>query len=94
MSDQEKLKGSIPLAAIDAVEKLPEDSNSFKVTDPFKHPLILQASDKEECEDWIKAIKNGDTPHTLLIIFMFVKLIWLEYLLFNILKSCLPFALL
>lgn len=65
MSDQEKLKGSIPLAAIDAVEKLPEDSNSFKITYPFKHPLILQASDKEECEDWIKAIENGDTPQTL-----------------------------
>lgn len=56
---REKLKGSIPLAAIDAVEKLPEDNNSFKITDPFKHPLILQASDKEECEDWIKAIENG-----------------------------------
>lgn len=92
MSDQEKLKGSIPLAAIDAVEKLPEDSNSFKITYPFKHPLILQASDKEECEDWIKAIENGDTPQTLFIIFMFVNMI--EYLLFNILKSFLPLALL
>lgn len=61
MSDQEKLKGSLPLAAIDTVEKLPEDNNSFKITGPFKHPLILQASDKEECQDWIKAIENGET---------------------------------
>lgn len=70
MSDQEKLKGSLPLAAIDTVEKLPEDNNSFKITGPFKHPLILQASDKEECQDWIKAIENGET---LLKIFIFVN---------------------
>ena len=60
MSDQEKLKGSLPLAAIETVEKLPEDI-SFKITGPFKHPLILQASDKEGCEDWIKAIENGES---------------------------------
>ena len=78
MSDQEKLKGSLPLAAIDTVERLPEDKNSFKITGPFKHPLILQASDKEECQDWIKAIENGETLQTLL--FMFVNVI--EYLLF------------
>ena len=78
MSDQEKLKGSLPLAAIDTVETLPEDKNSFKITGPFKHPLILQASDKEECQDWIKAIENGETLQTLL--FMFVNVI--EYLLF------------
>ena len=64
MSDQEKLKGSLPLAAIDTVEKLPEDKSSFKITGPFKHPLILQASDKEECQDWIKAIENGKTLKT------------------------------
>jgi len=73
MSNQEKLKGSLPLAAIDNVEKLPEDNNSFKITGPFKHPLILQASDKEECQDWIKAIENGETLKTsLIIIFMLI----------------------
>lgn len=72
MSDQEKLKGSLPLAAIDSVEKLPEDKNSFKITGPFKHPLILQASDNEECQDWIKAIENGETLQTFLIIVIFV----------------------
>lgn len=73
MSDQEKLKGSLPLAAIDTVEKLPEDNNSFKITGPFKHPLILQASDKEECQDWIKAIENGETLKISVLIFMFVN---------------------
>ncbi|PFX17769.1 1-phosphatidylinositol 4,5-bisphosphate phosphodiesterase zeta-1-like [Stylophora pistillata] len=57
--NREKLKGSLPLAAIDAVEKLQEVNNSLKITGPFKHPLILQASGREECEEWIKAIENG-----------------------------------
>ncbi|XP_078346086.1 1-phosphatidylinositol 4,5-bisphosphate phosphodiesterase zeta-1-like [Oculina patagonica] len=56
---REKLKGSLPLAAIDTVEKLREDNNSLKITGPFKHPLVLQASGKEECQDWIQAIENG-----------------------------------
>lgn len=82
MSNQEKLKGSLPLAAIDTVEKLPEDNNSFKITGPFKHPLILQASGKEECQDWIKAIENGETFKTVLLVckcdktripFMYIK---------------------
>lgn len=57
--DREKLKGSLPLAAIDAVEKLREINNSLKITGPFKHPLILQASGIKECQEWIEAIENG-----------------------------------
>ena len=68
ISNQEKLKGSLPLAAIDTVEKLPEDSNSLKITGPFKHPLVLQASGKEECQDWIKAIENGETAYQRLLL--------------------------
>ena len=60
---QEKLKGSLPLAAIDMVERLPEDNCSFRITGPFKHPLILQACSREECQEWIKAIENGKTTH-------------------------------
>ena len=60
---QEKLKGSLPLAAIDTVERLPEENSSFRITGPFKHPLILQACSREECEEWIKAIENGKTTH-------------------------------
>ncbi|KAJ7372700.1 1-phosphatidylinositol 4,5-bisphosphate phosphodiesterase beta-4 [Desmophyllum pertusum] len=56
---REKLKGSLPLAAIETVEKLPEDYRSLKITGPFKHPLVLQASGKEDCQEWIKAIENG-----------------------------------
>ena len=61
LSYQEKLKGSLPLAAIDAVEKLREINNSLKITGPFKHPLILQASGIKECQEWIEAIENGKT---------------------------------
>ena len=60
---QEKLKGSLPLAAIDMVERLPEDNCSFRITGPFKHPLILQACSRDECQEWIKAIENGKTTH-------------------------------
>lgn len=55
----EKLKGSLPLAAIDSVERLPEDNTSFKITGRFKHPLILQASSRDECQEWMKAIEDG-----------------------------------
>lgn len=55
----EKLKWSLPLAAIEAVVKLPEDSTSLKVTGRFEHPLVLQASQKDECQEWIRAIENG-----------------------------------
>ena len=77
MSNQEKLKGSLPLAAIDTVEKLPEDSNSLKITGPFKHPLVLQASGKDECQDWIKAIENGETAYYLetVVVFIIVNVI-------------------
>ena len=56
---QEKLKGSLPLTAIEAVLELPGDTTSFKVTGGFTYPLILQASSKEKCQEWIKAIENG-----------------------------------
>ena len=59
LSLQEKLKWSLPLAAIEAVVKLPEDSTSLKVTGRFEHPLVLQASQKDECQEWIRAIENG-----------------------------------
>lgn len=55
----EKLKGSLPLTAIEAVLELPGDTTSFKVTGGFTYPLILQASSKEKCQEWIKAIENG-----------------------------------
>ena len=60
---QEKLKGSLPLAAIDSCHRLPEDNCSFRITGPFKHPLILQACSRDECQEWIKAIENGKTTH-------------------------------
>ena len=59
-SNQEKLKGRLPLAAIDTVETLPEDNTLLQITVSFKHPLILQASSRDECQEWIKAIENGE----------------------------------
>lgn len=47
------------MTAIEAVLELPGDTTSFKVTGGFTYPLILQASSKEKCQEWIKAIENG-----------------------------------
>lgn len=47
------------MTAIEAVSELPGDTTSFEVTGGFTHPLILQASSKDKCQEWIEAIENG-----------------------------------
>ena len=59
---QEKLKGSLPLAAIDSVEVSTSDDGKplLKIAGPYKHLFLLVVLSKKECKEWQEAISRGE----------------------------------
>ena len=49
------------LAAIESVEVVEKDGlfRAMRITCPCKHPLELTAPSKDECDEWVSAIRHG-----------------------------------
>ncbi|KAK3717332.1 hypothetical protein QZH41_011579, partial [Actinostola sp. cb2023] len=56
---KDKLKGSVPLVALESIEICASNNRSFQINGPFTNPIILQALSRDEAQEWKKAIEEG-----------------------------------
>ncbi|EDO48044.1 predicted protein [Nematostella vectensis] len=57
--EKDKLKGSIPLVAVENVTVCNDSNRSMCITGPFKHPMVLQALSCDECQQWVTDISQA-----------------------------------
>ncbi|XP_031557725.1 1-phosphatidylinositol 4,5-bisphosphate phosphodiesterase zeta-1-like [Actinia tenebrosa] len=55
----DKLKGSVPLVAMETIEICVHSNRSLQITGPYEHPIILQALSRDEAQEWKRAIEEG-----------------------------------